>query len=339
MAATQLSDIVEPKVFLSYVQRYTLEKSLLVSSGVLIRDSAFDELLVGGGRTFDMPSFSPLDPVEPNQSTTDPTDKSTPNKIATKKQNAIRHNRNQSWSSMDLTRQLAGADPIAAIGNAVGDYWIGQDQRMLISSITGVLADNIANDSADMVVEAYTAADAVSGAATGAQLFTRTNFVAACFSMGDRQEAITAIAVHSVVYRQMIDNDDIAYIPDSSGNPTIPTYLGRFVIVDDAMPVDLTTPANPRYTSYLFGSGVFGWGEHPPVVPVATDRSEDTGNGGGQETLYYRRQMILHPGGFAYTEPADADGKSPANSDLQSGANWNRVFERKRVPLAALITG
>jgi len=339
MAVTRLADIVEPAVFLNYVQRRTLEHSALVQSGIIVREDVLDQLLMGGGRTFNIPSWDVLAQTEANTSSTDPAANSTPEKIGTTKPVAIRHNRNQSWSSMNLTRQLAGADPVQAIVNAVADYWIGQDQRMLLASLEGVIADNIANDSSDMVVEAYTAANAVAGAAAGTQLFTRLNFTSTIFTLGDRQADVTAIAVHSVIYKQMVDNDDISFIPDSEGKPVIPTFLGRLVLVDDQMPVDLTTPANPRYTSYLFGNGAFGWGENPPENPVETDRTPAAGNGGGQDTLYYRRQLLLHPAGFTYLEPNDVDGESPNNAALRLAANWNRVFDRKRIPLAALITG
>ena len=58
---TAVEDIVVPSIFTPYVQQMTEEKSRIIQSGVAVRDAAIDELLAGGGLTFNTPSFKDLD--------------------------------------------------------------------------------------------------------------------------------------------------------------------------------------------------------------------------------------------------------------------------------------
>ena len=154
--------------------------------------------------------------------------------------------------------------------------------------------------------------------------------------MGDAYDSLSAIAVHSVVYKRMVDNDDIDFIPDSQGQMTIPTFLGNRVIVDDNLPVTVASGSDNEYTSILFGAGAIGYGEGTPRQPVEVERSERAGDGGGVETLWTRKTWLLHPFGFKVDATPSADSFSVA--ELQAAGTWDRVIERKNIPLAFLIT-
>jgi hypothetical protein len=213
-----------------------------------------------------------------------------------------------------------------------------QWQRRLVATANGVLADNVANDSSDMV---YDASGATNGDITANTVFTRQNFTASAFTLGDGVDSLSAMAVHSLVYKRMVDNDDIDFIPDSMGQMTIPTFLGHRVIVDDNLPSTAAGGAGagdtaPFYTSILFGQGAFGYGEGMPDNPVAVERDEAAGTGGGIETLWTRKTWLLHPAGFKVgTAPA---GNSYTTTELAAAASWDRVVARKNVPMAFLIT-
>jgi hypothetical protein len=53
--------------------------------------------------------------------------------------------------------------------------------------------------------------------------------------------------------------------------------------------------------------------------------------------LYSRRADIVHPLGFEFTS-ASVAGQSATLAELATAANWNRVWERKNVPLCFLQT-
>ena len=337
MAETRLADIIEPAKFNAYVLKMTTELSRLVRAGIISMDDAITVAANSGGATVNMPFWNDLANVEPNISSDNPASTSTPQKIAADQDIAVVNYRNQSWSSMDLTSSVAGDDPMARIGDRVANYWVRADQSMLIAMLTGVIADNVANNNGDMVVNLAT--DAV-GAPADAELIGAEAVVNAATTMGDHADDLTAIAMHSVPYSRLQKLDLITYrnetLQGSQQTLPIPMYLGKDVIVDDGCPAVAGTN-RVTYTSYLFGRGAIAQGDGTPRVPVEVDRDPDAGDGGGQETLYSRVQKILHPRGIKFNN-ASVAGKSPTNTEFQNAANWTRVYDRKLIRFAALQT-
>lgn len=334
MALTQIADIIPPDVFSDYVQLLTAERSALIQSGVVEASPFFDNLLVGGGTIFQVPHFKDLDNTESNVSTDQDfgVNDMAPVKTTTGREIAIRLSRNQGWSSADLAGDLAGADPMESIASRVANYWVRQAQTIVISSIQGVIANNIAADAGDMVVDITNGV----GAVTAANLFSAESFIDAIQTMGDAGEDLVAVAVHSVVYRRMQKNNLIDFIPDSNGVVNIPTFLGRRVIVDDGLPKVANGP-NFEFSSYLFGSGSIVSGVGSARVPTEIEREARAGQGGGIETLHNRVEWLYHPRGTAFLEAGIAL-ESPTNAELAAAAQWDRRFERKLVKIAELRT-
>lgn len=333
MALTQLTDVIIPEVYQSYTAVNSPEKSSFFESGVVIRNAMLDQKANSGGDTVNVPFWKDLDStVAPNLSD-DTTNAATPQKVTADKQIARMAYLNQGFSSADLAGEIAGSDPMQQVRNRFGTYWMRQWQRRLIASCNGILADNVASNSSDMLIKV--AAEAT-GSVTASTLFNRDAFTEAAYTMGDMASELQAIAVHSRVMAQMVKNDDIVYIPDSLGRLTIPTYMGLRVIVDDGMTVRAGTTSGFVYTSILFGAGAFGYGEGSAKMPVELDREAAKGNGGGIETLWERKTWLLHPAGFQATGTPAADSFSLA--ELALATSWARVVERKNVNIAFLQT-
>ncbi len=151
MAETRLSDIVEPQKFTDYVALRSLELNGLYQAGIVHSNGEYNKLAMGGGSLVSMPHFNPIGDDDPNVSSDNPANTSTPKKIGAGQQDAIVHYLNQSWSSMDLTMAVAGKDPLMVIGDQVGQYWANVHQRFAIQSVNGLIADNVANDAGDMI--------------------------------------------------------------------------------------------------------------------------------------------------------------------------------------------
>lgn len=335
MPTTQIADVVIPEIYADYQAENSPEKTAFYQSGIVTRSPMLDEKANSGGTIINVPFWKDLDSsIEPNLSTDNPASSATPNKIGTGMQVARISNLNNGWSAADLTGELAGSDPMKRISARTGVYWNRQWQRRLIRSALGALADNVANDASDMISDISIEDGAT---ATATNVFSRSAFTSAAFTLGDAYEATSAIAVHSIVYKRMVDNNDIEFIKDSDGNMSIPTFLGRRVILDDGMPVVAGSISGFKYTSVLFGAGAFGYGVGKPHMPVEPEREAAQGDGGGVETLWERKTWILHPFGFQFTS-ASVAGQSPTLAELESAANWDRVVDRKNVPLAFLVT-
>lgn len=356
MALVQVSDVIVPEIFTPYIRQLTEEKARLVQSGVLAQSAAIDGLLAGGGLTFNIPSFQDLDASDATGSdnvSTDqvsdiqaasfesgtPTDAnrgdSVPDKLATSQEIAVRLSRNKSWSTANLAGELAGDDPMQAIADRVAFYWTRRLQRIFIATWNGVIADNVlAPTGGDTHVQDDLEND-ISGASfiDGVTNFSAEAFLDAAVTMGDSMENLTAVMVHSVVFNRMQKNNLIDFIPDARGEIQIPTFLGREVIIDDAMP-----RTGQVHDTWLFGSGSSSLGSAGATVPTEVHREPLAGNGGGQEILTTRQVWTIHPTGHAFIQGAIPDG-GPTNANIAAAASWSRRYpERKQISFARLVT-
>lgn len=281
MATTLLSDIINTVVYQDLPAVNSPEKTAFYESGIVARNPALDAAANASGKTIELPFWNDIDPTNaPNLSTDNPATLAAPAKVTQSEQIGRKAFLNHGLSASDLASELSmGPKAMQHIRNRFDKYWQRQWQRRLIASANGVLADNVANDAGDMVINV--AAEST-GAQTAATLFNRDAFTNAVFTMGDAADSLRVIAVHSRVLAQMVKNDDIVYIPDSQGNLTIPTYMGLRVIVDDGLTVTAGSTSGFKYTSVLFGEGAFGYGEGVPTVPVEVQREANQGNGGGR---------------------------------------------------------
>jgi hypothetical protein len=340
MATVRLSDIIDVIVFQDMPAINSPEKTAFYESGIAVRNGMLDAIASGPGKIAEVPFWNDLDADSaPNLSTDNPADVASPEKIVQGEQVCRKAFLNKGWSESDLASELVlGPKAMDQIRARVDTYWTRQWQRRLVASLNGILADNVANDGSDMV---FDAAGATNADVTASTVFSRQNFTSAAFTLGDQVDQVAAISVHSVVYKRMVDNDDIDFIPDSQGRMTIPTFLGKRVIVDDGMPFTPAAGAGggdaaPRYTSVLFGPGALGWGEGSAKIPVELERQEAQGNGAGVETIWTRKTWLLHPSGFKVD--ATPAGNSFTLAELAAAATWDRVVVRKNVPVAFLVT-
>lgn len=342
---SRLANIIDVTVFQDLPPEDLPEKTALFQSGVVTRNPLLDQLANAPGKTAELPYWKDLDPTaEPNYSNDNPADTATPLQIVQDAMIARKAFLNQGWTESDLAAELAmGGNAMRRIRARIDTYWMRRWQRRLVNTAVGVMLANVAQDNGDMVHDVSIQDGNAAGAAN---LFSRAAMVAAAFTMGDQFDGIGTIVVHSVIAQRMIDNDDIIYIPDSQGNLTIPTFLGKRVVIDDGAPVIAGTTSGFRYVSMLFGQAAFGYGEGTPEVPVEVDRKAEGGNGGGVETMWSRKTWLIHPLGHRFTSntvtgpaaPKNPAGISPTDADLRLAANWERTYNRKNVPLAFLVT-
>lgn len=336
MAEVRLVDIYEPTAFNAAVQEAAVESNAFLASGILVQDPRINAMVGVGGMVGELPNFNPLTNDEPDYTTDDPTDLATPAKVTSGTQIYRLANQHKSWSTMDLARQLALADPLGAITSRIGHFWAVNSQQRVVSSAMGVLADNVANDASDMVIDVSIATGLTAAAEN---LIHADAVIDAIATLGDAGTKITAIGMHSVVYTTLQKLNLITFIPDARGEINIPTYLGLRVVVDDNLDVSAAATNGFIYTSVLFGQGAFGYGESPALQPSELERVQNAGNGSGQDIIHSRYNEIIHPHGFAFLSSGIAQGISATRTNLETAAQWDRIAtERKNIPLAFLRT-
>lgn len=331
-----LFDIYDPTIFNGAVQEAAIELNRFLQSGIMANDDVIAVMANGPGSVGDLPFFHGLDNNEPNYSTDNPASDATPEGITSGKQTYAKAARNKGWSTMDLARELGLQDPMGAITNRIGKYWAVDIEKRLISSVDGVVADNIANDSGDMGVD-KSIADGNNAAPEN--LITAENVIDAKQTAGDHAEMFTVIAMHSVPYSNLQKLNLIDYIPDARGEVNIPTYLGYRVVVDDSLVPVAGGTSGFVYTTLLFAPGAIAYGSGSPTVPSEIDRKPEAGDGGGQETIWSRATDIIHPFGFAFDATALTGNATATYAQLATATSWNRVYnERKNIGIAWLKT-
>jgi len=332
MAKTAVADIIIPTEFEKYAIERTAELSRFGESGIVEMAPEFDELAGGGGREVKMPFWKDL--TATRQILSDSGSLSV-NKITSDQDIARLHNDAQVWSVNHLAKVISGDDPMQAIVDLVAGYWARTDEGLIISALKGMFA---AASLAGNLLEIHS--ESVAGQSSATRLNGGT-FVDATAKLGDAADRLTAVAMHSATEAALRKLDLIDFIPDSEGKAQIRTFQGRRVVVDDSLPVRAGTTDGQVYTTYLFGQGAFAKG----VAPL--DGSPLQGGFGTEgvelarvpldsdSVLINRRRYILHPRGVKFTS-ASVAGDSPTNAELETSANWVRVWENKNVRLVAI---
>ena len=319
MTETRLADMIVPTKFNKYVQTLSTQKSELFQSGIITDLTSVIDAEIEG-KTVNMPFFNDLDASDAEQVLDDNTDL-TVGKMTTGQDVAVKLLRGKAFGTTDLAADLSGADPIDAIANRFADWWNKRMQTALLSTLAGAMG------SAGMAANV----NDISALTGGAQNFDADSFIDAAFLLGDEQGGLTGVAVHSLTLKAMVKADLIDFMPDSQGKLTIPTYLGKSVLVDDSMPVS-GAGATRIFTTYIFGPGAIGFGEKSPKVPVEVERQALKGM--GQEYIVNRRQWVMHPRGVKWLGTTQA-GVTPSNAELATATNWQRVYDPKIVRIVA----
>lgn len=311
MAVSVITDVVVPEVYNDYFMENSIYKSALWRSGIVANNAEMGALLTGGAKQFELPFWQSNDVINADATPINEGDTLTPGALTATKMTARRQFREKAFGQNDVAAVLAGSKPIDGMISLTEQFWNKNYQIVLFKSIQGVIADNVANDSGDMVNDITGDVDPKIN--SDAVIDTIALF-------GDMDQDIAAIGMHSVPYNQLRKNNLIDFTPDNTQDIGWGTYLGKTVIVDDSLLVSTT------YWTVLFKPGSFAFAEDlnsGSYVPTALDRDESAS--GGQTLYYTRRVFLLHPGGFAWSDDATPTADFPTNAELILAANWDRV--------------
>ena len=332
MAVTKIADVVVPEVFNPYVTERTTDLAKFYLGGIVSTNDELNRLATAGGKLINMPFWSDLTGDDEVLSDSAPL---VPAKITASQDIAALLMRGKAWSVNDLAKALSGDDPMGAVADLVATYWARKRSAVALASLKGAIADNVANDSGDMVADV---AGATNADVTADTKFSGDVFVDGQSTFGDAIGGLSGIAFHPTVYHGLKKIDNISFEKESMGALEVETYRGLRVIVDRNMPYTpaagaLSTDAAAEYTTYLFGSGAIGMGNGGAPVPSETDRDSLA----GEDILVTRDHFIMHPRGIKFTSTSVA-GSSPTNAELGTATNWDRVYERENVRIAAIVT-
>jgi len=331
---TILSDVVFRDELRDYINVTTVESTAFFQSGILVQNNDMSALLAAPTNTFTIPWWVDLDAsIEPNYSNDVYTDIAVPLSVRTASMQARAAYLNEGWNAMSLVKNITNQDPLEYVASRLISYWQREAERRTIATAIGIYNDNVAGNNGDMVIDA---GGPISAAA----------IIRARATMGDYGGgSLGVIVMHSSVHTELQILNLIDFTPIGDQVPLSGRYQGMRVVVDDGMPV-VGTGADARYLSIIFRPGAIGYAEEQPEGEDGLDyeRENARGNGGGAETLWTRRNFVIHPLGYSFnstTITGNGTETRPASaswSDLALAANWTRQLDRKQVPMAFVLS-
>ncbi|MGB3833790.1 MAG: major capsid protein [Mesorhizobium sp.] len=317
---TKLEDVIVPERFNPYFREMTTRVNAFFQSGIL---APVDDLAFGdkGGAQIQMPFWKALGE---RAQLLDDSDDLEIRKIDAGQDVAVLHARALVYGATDLSGDLAGDDPMSAIGAGVGENWSYEYNMVAIATLRGAMGALAAESASVNTLD-------ISGLSGAAAYVDGHAFIDAGQKMGDRKDRIAGVSMHSAVEAWLAKNDLIEEIRDSQGNWLFNTFQGKRVITDD----EAHKPTAGVYDTWLFGPGALGYGEGSPKKPSAVGRDEL--KGGGQEFIVTRRHFVIHPRGIKWNPQSGVPAKTtPSDAELATAANWQRVWEPKNIRIVRL---
>lgn len=326
--ATLRSDLIIPEIFTPYVIEQTTLRDAFLASGVVQPMAELNA--TEGGDYINIPFFK-ANLTGDFEVLTD-SSSLTPGKITADKQVGVVLHRGRAFESRDLAALAAGADPMAAIGAKVADYIANQRQKDLIKCLEGVFGGLTSNTGAAFIDLSF---DKSGMTALGPRQCAKARAL-----LGDQGDKLTAVAMHSAIYYDLVERKAIDYVTNAEArgggtvtatpdpvfagsiggayeNPTVPTFMNLRVIVSDDL-----APTSTNYPVYFFTAGAIGSGEQMGLN-TETDRDILAKSDAMSIDLHY----CYHPIGAKYTTGT----VNPTQSQLATITNWSKVYELKNI--------
>jgi hypothetical protein len=329
--ATLRSDVIIPEVFTPYVIEQTTARNQFLASGVV---QPMAELNATEGGDFVKVPFWKANLSGDAEVLTDSTSM-IPGKISADTQVGVILHRGRAFESRDLAALAAGSDPMAAIGAKVGEYIANQQQKDLYKALEGVFGSLTGSDSP--------AFDALRFATSGMTSLGPKQVAQARAKLGDQGDKLSAIAMHSACYYDLVERKAIDYVSTADargtattfgggsmaaaygGDNTVPVYMGLRVIVSDDITVSST-----NYACYFFTSGAIATGEQQ-ALRTETDRDILAKS----DAMAVDWHNVYHPVGAKWAVTTT----NPTQAQLATVGNWSKVYETKNIGIVrATIT-
>jgi hypothetical protein len=335
--ATLRSDVIIPEIFTPYVIEQSTQRNQFLSSGVV---QPMAELNATEGGDFVNVPFWKANLSGDLEVLSDSTSL-TPGKITADKQVGVILHRGRAFEARDLAALAAGSDPMAAIGQKVGEYVANQQQADLYKCLEGVFGSLTGSDSP--------AFDALRFDTSGSTALGPRQVAKARAILGDQGDKLTAVAMHSACYYDLVERKAIDYVTNTEarlstlatgastinavggsvaaayGDVSVPTYMGLRVIVSD----DISNSAG-NYACYFFTAGAIASGEQA-AMRTETDRDILAKSDAMSLDMHY----IYHPVGAKWAVTTT----NPTRAQLATVGNWSKVYETKNIGIVrATIT-
>lgn len=327
--------------FARYLQEEIFLRSAFIRSGVMRRDPRLQTTV---GTRIEVPFFDPINATEEkiesnNTWGTSGAGHFTAQKVTASTQYATITHRGFMFAADDLSKLASGEDPLRHFAAQLADDLAKKKTAKLVSQLEGLLgAAGPLNATNNLTVAVTTGADADN-------YLTAANIIQARYLLGERQSAVTTIAMHSLMAAYLEQVGMLTFSTDSlvaGGNITwggggvgvgprqgYMPMAGLNVIVDDQMPILGTSGQLQQFVCYLMGPGTVYEGDQMPLR-IEADRNIAS----LQDAVAVHYHHVQHIPGTTWAAVAD----NPTNTVLATAASWGLAYSEPRlIPAVRLV--
>lgn len=301
-------------------------ESPFYTSGAFTNNSAITRALTSGQPVVVIPHVGDLDAnIEPNYSNTVFTDIAEPEVLTGGKVKARVAYLNKGFRTSALTKELTSNAPNEAIARRLNSHWARVMERRAIATTYG-LYNALKADAAlkgDYIVDAGTTGFDVNAFIDTEALLTASN------------QGSGVMVVSPQVHANMRKQRLIERVATSDNLGSVEVYNGRIVIVAETDPKTKSNWArvgagkDAKNLTIIVDDAAFVADMVANVRDMRVESTEATGNGGGHDTLWSRKNALIHPQGFDFiakdeelTGGTSNEALSASLDDLANGKFW-----------------
>lgn len=331
MATTRITNVTSIKKFTDVVEAKLVANSKFRQAGIVYTDPRISAKAATAGLEVTLREWLRPTGGSASAATDNPADKLALRNLSQAAMVARVIQRADGFSAMELADYASDSD---AVNFAISQFVRLRDedeQSVILNILAGIMADNAANDSGDMVKDTALG----TGSILAANLLNQTTLINARATMGDMGGSLDTLIMHSDVVNYLRKQEGNAFVPASKTDIGLDTYLGYKVVETDSAPVS-GSGTYAKYTTYLAGKGLFGYAPCSVDKPIEETRDPLAGNGSGEDTVICRWRYLMHPAGF--DNATAGAGATQTNAELATAGTWDRKVARKAVPLVKIVT-
>ncbi|EMH4161651.1 hypothetical protein RJ498_000867 [Pluralibacter gergoviae] len=333
-----LQEVFNRPVVLSYMDNDPITPSPFVQSGAFTPDPRLGALLAGGSPTFVVPYVGGIDPgLEPNYGNTIYTDIAMPREIEGGSMQGRVAYLNEAFREATLQRYLTQVNALEIIGGKINQLWLNSAENRARATLAGLRNYDQANGKQLTTDISAATANANSG-------FSFDAFVEVEATMRPTQRGRGVMVVHPQIAAKIRKNNQAELLQTQANIPPVTVYNGR-ALIESELGTKLGTGANAKYVSFLANAGAFSYSQVPGPKDLRIEETQSTSNGAGDEVLWTRRNMLIHPQGFSFiaaentlTGGTERQALSASWGDLQKAENWQITLNPLDVGFRFLIS-
>ncbi|MBO9459839.1 hypothetical protein [Labrenzia sp. R5_0] len=195
---SQISDIVVPRVFTPYMAENKPAKLIMLEkSGILAGPAPeIGKRFKAGGNQIEVPYWEDLDDAEPTV-IDDSDNKIGVSKITASDMKAYKHRLAKKYGAKTVASYAAtgrGDSAMNRVAERISAYWGRRKEERIIATAEGVIADNVANDSGDMVYSIYSDVGSPTAATAPSGVVSASNGSASAWQVFSRSEGKTVLS-------------------------------------------------------------------------------------------------------------------------------------------------